>query len=174
MRERLRVTSRGQAALRCLVLLGPVVALLLTGPAGAWPPVWLAVLVALLAGGHAAYPESPAGTAATLLVLAWWGLGLRDGLQPAAVPAATALLLAHVAALVAAYGPVELVLGAPLLRRWGWRTAALLPVAPLGYLALRAVSGTEPPYVWLLGVTTAFGAVLAGSVWWSLGPVEPR
>jgi len=55
---------RSQLALRALVLLGPVVALLATGPAGHGPPWWLVGIVTVLAAAAAVAPDSPVGAGA--------------------------------------------------------------------------------------------------------------
>ena len=53
MTPRVKELSVSQIVLRALVVLGPVVAVLATGPAGHWPPWWMVVAVAALAAGFA-------------------------------------------------------------------------------------------------------------------------
>ena len=128
MRGRL---TPGQAVLRVLILLGPLLALLASGIAGERPPGWLVALVLALALGFAAMPDSPLGTAAMLVVVAWSGLTFRDGLPPEAVLAASGLLVAHVAAVLASYGPGDLPLDRHLARLWAVRGLAVLARADL-------------------------------------------
>ena len=98
----------GEWVLRLLIAVTPALAALCTIGAGEGPPVYLVVLLLLLGAGFAAFPESAVGLVVIVLVLAWWGLGLRDGLDPWALPAAALLLAGHVAALLVSYGPGEL------------------------------------------------------------------
>ena len=123
MRGRL---TPGQAVLRVLILLGPLLALFASGLAGERPAGWLVALVLALALGFAALPDSPLGTAAMLVVVTWWGLTFRDGLPPQAVLAASGLLVAHVAAVLASYGPGDLPLDRHLVRLWAVRGLAVL------------------------------------------------
>ncbi|QWF21073.1 hypothetical protein KM427_19290 [Nocardioides sp. LMS-CY] len=158
--------SRGQLVLRVVVLLGPVVALLASGPAGHWPPWWVIALVVGLAGGFAAFPESPVGVVAILTVLVWWTAALDDGLHPAVLVAATALLASHVAAVLASYGPGEMPVDPALLRLWAVRGTLLLVAVPLVWgLALLLRGEAEEPGIWVVGVATGLvGTVAAGVV----------
>jgi hypothetical protein len=151
----------GQWLLRALVVAGPLVALFATVPAGATPRWWLVLLVGGLAGLFALLPESAAGPAAYVLVVAWWGVGLRDGVHPAALLAAAGLLASHLAATVAALGPGTLPVDPAVLRRWGLRGLLVLPSAALT-LAVVAVVRDQPapPGLWAVGLA----ALLAGLV----------
>ncbi len=153
--------SRGQWACRLLMVLGVVGALCATIPAGATPAVWLVVLTVGLALAWAWLPEAGVGAAALLLVLAWWGIGLRDGLGWWSLLAAAGLVLAQVAAILAAYGPAELPLPLPAVRRWAGRGLGLFGLSVLVLVALLAVADTpEQPGVWLVGAAAAAGLVL--------------
>lgn len=155
----------GQAALRATMAGGPVVALLATGAAGAWPAPWLVVTVGVVALGWAAFPESAAGTGAFLLVLAWWGIGLRDGLHPASLGAAAALLVAHLAGLVAALGPGTVGLDRAVLLLWARRGLLVLLAAPPVWALAEAVDGRpEPPGVWVAGLAAVLAAVLVANL----------
>ena len=55
--------------------------------------------------GFAVLPESPSAPRVLLAVLVWWAVALDDGLHPAVLVAAAALLVAHLAAVLASYGP---------------------------------------------------------------------
>ena len=159
-----RRRTPGQVAVRAVIALGPPVALLATGPAGAWPSVLLVALVVVLSVGFAAFPESAVGSAAFVLVLAWWGVGLRDGLHPMALVAAGALVAAHVAAVLAAYGPGDLVPDPGLVRLWLVRGALVFLTAPVLLLVMRALRGApEPPLLWASAMAAAVAVlVLAG------------
>lgn len=154
-----------QLVLRALVLLGPLVALLATGPAGHWPPWWVVVPVLGLAGAFAAMPDSPVGAAVFLLVLVWWTVSLRDDIQPEAMAAAAGLLVAHLAAQVASYGPPVLPIERATLRLWGLRAVVLLATIPATWAVARLLRGQpEPSGVWILGVTAAVAATVAATV----------
>jgi hypothetical protein len=166
--QRVSELSTSQLVLRVVVLLGPVVAVLCTGPAGRWPPWWVLVVVIGLAGGFAVLPESGVGVAVLLVALIWWALALDDGLHPLVLLAAAALLASHVAALLTAYGPGEMPLHRPLLRRWLVRGALVLAVAPVtwGLAVLLRDGGDGEDGVWLMGVAVALVATVAATVAW--------
>jgi len=164
-----RLTA-GQWLLRALVAAMPVLAVLCTIGAGGAAPVWFVVLVAVLGLGWAAYPESAAGVAVLVLVLAWWGIGLRDGLDPWAVPATAAILTAHLAAVVSAYGPAQLPVDPPVARLWVRRGLAVFVPAPLLLLVATWLRGSpEPDGIWVLGLAGAFLAIVAASATFSRG-----
>jgi len=154
----------GQWALRTLVATMPALAVLCTIGAGEAAPVWFVVLVLALGVGFAAFPESAVGVVVMVLVLAWWGLGLRDGLDPWALPAAAALLVAHVSALIAAYGPPGLGLDPAVVRLWVRRGLAVSVVTPALYgVAAWLRDAPEPPGMWVIGLVAAFVATMATS-----------
>ncbi|MDF1603001.1 hypothetical protein [Nocardioides sp. YIM 152315] len=157
--------SRSQLVLRLVVLVGPVVAVLAGGPAGHWPPWWVIAVVVGLAGGFAAFPESPVGATAMLAVLVWWAAGLDDGLHPAVLVAAAALLVSHVAAVLASYGPGEMPVDPALVRLWVVRGALLLAPVPLVWgLALLLRGEPEEPGVWVVGVAAGLVVTVAAGV----------
>ena len=157
--------SRSQLVLRIVVLLGPVVAVLASGPAGHWPPWWVIAMVAGLAGGFAAFPESAVGATAMLAVLVWWVVALDDGLHPTVLVAATALLVAHIAAVIASYGPGDMPVDPALLRLWVVRGALLLATAPLVWgLALLLRGEPEQPGIWVVGVAAGLVVTVAAGV----------
>jgi len=164
-----RLTA-GQAVLRALVLLGPTLALLTTGLAGVLPAGWLVALVLVLSVAFAAMPESPFGTAALLVVVAWWGLAFRDGLHPQAVLAAAFLLVAHVAAVLASYGPGELPLDRDLARLWARRGLVVLASSPALWAVAVGLRGQpEPAGIWVAGLAAAFSATLVASLAFRVG-----
>lgn len=155
----------GQWVLRGLIATMPVLAVLCTIGAGQAPAVWFVALVAGLGLGFAAYPESAVGIAVLVLVVAWWGVGLRDGLDPWALPAAAAILTAHLAAVVSAYGPPQLPVDPPVGWLWVRRGSAVFVAAPvLLLLATWLRDSPEPAGIWVLGLAAAFLAITAGSV----------
>jgi hypothetical protein len=156
----------GQWVLRGTVVAGILIALLATGLRGEWPSWWLVVLVLGLAVGFALLPEAPIGTTVTALVLAWWGIAFRGGPHPEALLAAAGLLTAHLAALVAGYGPGDLPVDAVTVRRWAFRGALLFLAAPAVYaVAALLRDQPEPPGIWVAGVVAALvTAVVAGIV----------
>ncbi|WP_395656064.1 hypothetical protein [Nocardioides sp.] len=155
---------RSQLLLRGVVLLGPVVALLATGPAGHWPPWWLLVPVVAGAGVAAAAPDSAAPAGVGLGVLAWWTVALGDGVPAAVLVAAPALLAAHLAALLASYGPAAMPLDAATLRLWGRRGALVLLTVPAAFVAVRLLDGEpEQPGIWVLGVAAACVATVVAT-----------
>jgi hypothetical protein len=157
--------SRSQLVLRALIALGPVVAVLAAGPAGQWPPWWMLVATLVLAGGFAAFPESAFGAGAMLIVLAWWAAGLDDGLHPAVLVAAAALLVTHVAAVLTSYGPGEMPVDAPLVWLWVRRGALALLGVPLVWgLALLLDGEPEQPGIWVVGVAAGLAATVAAAV----------
>jgi hypothetical protein len=162
MRDRL---TPGQAFLRVLILLGPPLALLTTGLVGVRPAGWLVALVLALSVAFAAMPDSPFGTAALLVVVAWWGLAFRDGLHPQAVLAAAGLVAAHVAAVLASYGPGDLPVDRGLVRLWVLRGLAVCASPPAVWALAAGLRGQpEPPGIWVAGLAAAFTATLVATV----------
>lgn len=152
--------------LRVVVGAGPVLAVLASGPQTGPAPVWLLLLVAGLAAGHAVLPESGLGTAAMLVVLAWWGLGPVSDVAapPSVVLAAAALSLSHVAAVVLAYGPSFRSPDQAVLRVWLGRAGLMTLTGALVWLSAAAAEDRPAPFgVWEAGlVVVVVGAVLAG------------
>lgn len=156
--------ARSQLLLRAVVFLGPVLAVLATGPAGNWPPWWIAGIVVLIAAAAAYDPDAPYGTGAGLVVLGWWAIALGDGLPASILVAALGLVAAHVAALLASYGPATMPVDAATLRLWGGRCAAVLITVPAAWaLALLLRGEPEQPGIWLLGAATAFVATVVAT-----------
>lgn len=164
--------TRGQLLLRAVVAAGPVAALLATALVGPAPAVWLLLLTAVLAVGFAVRPESLVGAAAYLVVLAWWGISMRDGLHAEALLAAAALVASHVAAVVTSYGPVDLPVERRVLGRWVRRgLLVLLPAVAVWALADTVREDPEQPGIWIAGLVVALAAAVAGAV---VGGTRPR
>jgi hypothetical protein len=165
--------SRSQQVLRLLVLLGPVVALLASGPAGHWPPWYVVLVVVGLAAAAATAPESPVAGAGILAVLVWWAAGLDDGLHPAVLVAAAALLVGHVAAVLTSYGPGEMPVDAALVLRWVGRALLVLVPVPLVWWLARALRDQpDEPGVWVVGLAVGLAATVAAGVALTARPQE--
>jgi hypothetical protein len=155
---------RSQLLLRALVLLGPVVAVLATGPAGSWPPWWLVAGVVALAGAGAVASDSQLLSGAGLVALVWWTIGLDDDLTGWVVVAAAALVVGHVAALLASYGPATMPVHPSLVRLWTRRGGLVLLVVPAAWAVTRLLRGDpEQPGIWVLGVATVLVATLVAT-----------
>ena len=157
--------STGQWALRAVMVLGIQLALLATVPLGVVPKVWLVLVVVTLSLAYARAPGGVYGTVAMGFVIVWWGISLRDGLQPWALLAAAGLLAAHVAGVLATYGPDDLGVDRAVVRLWVLRAAgAYLLVPLLGAVALVLRDRPEPPGVWVAGLVAALAATLVAAV----------
>jgi len=153
--------SRGQWALRLLVLLGPVVALLAQWPSLGAPRPWLIALTVALAAGFALVPESVVGAVVLLLVAFSWVNGLEHRLPLGALVAAAGLLVSHLAALLASYGPARLPVSAPVARLWARRGVLLFLSAPAVWLlALGVRRLPDSGSVWVLGLVVALSVVV--------------
>lgn len=158
------VWTPGQVLLRSLVALGPMIALLTAGLVGHPPPVWLLLVTLALALGFAWQPGSVLGTTVLIVVLAWWALATEDVLQAETLAAAAGLLVSHVAAVLASYGPAALPIDPALARLWALRGVLVFSAAPLTWVVATALrGGPDIEGVWVVGVVVAVGAVtLAG------------
>jgi hypothetical protein len=168
-----REWTRGQWLLRVVMLLGPLVAL-----GARWPsdpsPVWLVLLTLVLSAAWAMAPESVVGAVVLALVAFAWVAGSNGDLPGGAVLAAVAMLAAHLAAIVASYGPDALPVSASVVRLWLWRGLGVALVAPLVWsaaLAVREVPGSDT--VWLLGMAVALSVtIVAAAATQSARPAE--
>lgn len=156
--------SRSQIALRVLVFLGPSVAVLATGLAGNWPPVLVIGAVVATAAAAAWAPDAPYGTGAGLVVVGWWAIALEDTLPASILVAALALVLAHVAAVLASYGPPTMPVDVATVGLWVRRGALVLLTVPAAWALAQLLRG-EPaqPGIWLLGALAAFVATVAAT-----------
>lgn len=154
-----------QVAVRALVVLGPVFALVAAAPAGHRPSWWLVAAVLALSGASAWVPDSPFGVTPFLVVLGWWALGLGEALSGWVLLATAALVVAHLAGVLASYGPATMPLDGAVVRLWCRRGALVLLTVPAAWLMARLLHGEpEQPGIWLLGVAVACVAMIAGSV----------
>jgi hypothetical protein len=157
--------TRSQLVLRTLVLLGPVVAVLASGPAGNWPSWWAVVLVLATAGAASWQPDGPFPACAGLVVLGWWAVAVGDRVPVAVLVAAAALVVGHVAALLASYGPESMPIDTATVLLWVRRGALVLLVVPVAWgLARLLRDQPEQPGVWVLGVAAAFVAMVVATV----------
>jgi hypothetical protein len=146
------------------VLLGPVVALLATGPAGNWPGGWLVALTVVMSAGFAAMPESGLGTAVLCVVIGWWGVDV-ESVPVEAIVAGTSLVAAHVCAVLLSYGPMQLPVDRRVAVRWLRRGALLALSGPMAWLLALAVDGhPAPPGIWVAAlVATVVGSAVAAA-----------
>lgn len=166
-----RQWSPGQWALRSVIVLGSVGALVSTVPAGATPPVWLVGLVLVISLGGARYPDSGAVAGALVIVVVWWGIGLRDGLHPAALIASAGLVAAHVAATVADLGPGAVPLDRRVLVRWSLRGLLVWLSTPLAWgVAVLVRDQPAPAGIWLAGLVAALAGLLTANLLLTRGP----
>jgi hypothetical protein len=157
--------SLGEWVLRALIAVTPALAAVCTVGAGEGPPTWFVAVLLLLGIGFAAFPESAVGLVAIVLVLAWWGLGLRDGLDPWSLLAAALLLTGHLAALLVSYGPGELEVDPRVVRLWVGRGLLVVLAAPVFYVVGVVLRyAPEPPGMWVTGLTVAFAATMTAAV----------
>jgi len=144
-----RTWSRSQVLCRAVVAVLPVVALLVA-PVRPNP-----VVLALVAAGSvlwAALPELAAGPIVLLSVMAWCALAVPDPLRPGVLAAALALSAAHVAGLLAAYGPARAALDRRLVLVWVRRGLLGFVAAPVAYAAVVGLEDGADPIMWPLGV----------------------
>jgi hypothetical protein len=138
-----RTWSRSQVSCRALVAVLPLVALLVA-------PVRPGVVVVLLVGAGAmvwaALPELAAGPIVLLSVMVWWALAVPDPLRPGVLAAA------HVAGLLAAYGPARAALDRRLVLVWVRRGLLGFVAAPVAYAAVVGLDEGADPLMWPLGV----------------------
>lgn len=169
----MRTWPLSQVAVRALVLLGPLTALAAAAAADVPPPGWVAALVVALAVGWAFLPESLLGTLCLAVVLAWWGVADLTTVPPEALVAALALLVAHVAAVAAAYGPPEMAVDGATARLWLVRGTLVFLAAPAVWVLVVLVRDQpEPPGVWIAGMAAVVVAAVVAAVAFG-APGEP-
>jgi hypothetical protein len=146
--------------LRAVVFLAPLVALLAGVPQGHSPPAWLVVVLAIFSLTYAAMPEHYVGSAALVIVVAWWVIDVGDALPLSSVVAAAALLTAQLAGTVAAYGPPRLAPDPGVVLLWARRGALLWATAAVTWFVVVAEDGrANSASYWVVGL--AVGLVLA-------------
>lgn len=146
--------------LRAVIFLAPLAALLAGFTQGYRPPVWLVVVLAMFSFAYAAIPEHYVGSACLVIVVVWWVLNAGDALPLSSVGAAGALLVAHLAGTVAAYGPRQLSPDPGTVLLWVRRGVALWATAALTWFVVVAGTGhATSASSWVVGLVA--GLVLA-------------
>lgn len=173
MTRLLRRLPKAQWALRAAVAAGIVLALLAPGIDGDVPRGWLVGIGVVLALGAAITPDRDAATVACCWVLVVWVVSDRDTVGAGALVAATGLVLAHVAASLAAYGPTGMTPDVRLVLLWMRR--ALIVLAPSALVAvvsslLSAPSGAAGSWLWVVGTLLVAGLAAGVSVLHRTGP----
>jgi hypothetical protein len=140
--------------LRALVLALPCVALALALPE---VPHWAVLLgVPVSAAAWARTPDHAVGVVPLVLVGGWWAA--HDVLDWRVPVVAVLLVGTHLAATLAAYGPMTLPLDPRLARLWLARGLLALVPVPVAWLAVRGLDPAwAPPGTWL----ATGGAVVA-------------
>jgi len=149
-----------QWVLRAGCCVAPLVAVLVSVPAGATLPPRLFVGLVLVALLGAAYPESPSAILAPLVVIGWWATRVEDQTHPLVLVAAAALLVGHACAVVAGLGPPSYDVERATLLLWARRVAMLFPVSVLAWLVTRAAEGQSYLRVWVLAAAVAVGLLV--------------
>jgi hypothetical protein len=164
--------TAGQWALRLVVVLAPMLALVVRGQVLGGLPPWALVVMLALCVGWALAPESVAGVA--VLVLVGWSWAGATGEPSAAVlAAAAAMLVAHLAALVLSYGPDRLPVQWTVVRVWAVRGAMVFPTAVVAWLLARGVRELpDSDNVWVVGIVVALTVVVVATV--TLQSLMPR
>ena len=157
--------ARSQLVLRALVLVGPVVAVTVSGPAGHGPPWWLVLVVAALSGASAWFADATFAVAPLLVAVGWWAAALGATTSAWLLVAAAALVVAHVAGLLASYGPPTMPVDRAVTRLWVRRGVLVLLTAPVAWAAVLLLDDQpEQPGIWVLGVGVACLATVAATV----------
>jgi hypothetical protein len=150
--------------LRGVLAAGLVLALVAGIPEGYTPPV---LLVGVVVAGAlvAAFRPDSLGVSVTMgVVIFWWALQLRSEMPGAVLVSAAGLVVAHVAATLLTYGPVNLQVDPQLALLWAMRGAMTWTAALAVWAVARAYTGHgSPTLFWLAGLAAAVvGAVVAG------------
>jgi hypothetical protein len=133
----------------------PVVALLV---APVRPSLLVAALVVVGSVLWCVFPELAAGPVVLLAVMVWWSLAVPDPVQPRVLAAALALVAAHVAGLLASYGPARAALDRGLVVMWVRRGLLAFVAAPVAYAT---VVGLDDPDARMWPLAVAVLVVLA-------------
>ena len=170
--ERLSRASRQQVVLRGVAGLAAVqFPLLIVLAGGTFHP-----LITLALMGHVALvlvlPDSDAPTLLVLAFGALWAISLPSTMTEWTLVAAADLLVLHLACTLASYGPPQLVLDRAMLLLWAGRSALLMAVTALVWLAARLLGGldTEPSRL----LTAAAFSLLLGWVGFLFGRLVTR
>lgn len=150
--------------LRGLTGLGPAAAAWCAVGAGAGAG-WAVVVIGVVGAVGALLPDSPAPTAALAAAVLLWALGGATADSMLLLPAAAAVVITHVAACLASYGPPGVALPGTLLTRWAGRAALLWLPAPVAWGTVRlARDGGEVAGMWPLAAVLLVGAAVGTAV----------
>jgi hypothetical protein len=156
--------TRGQWALRLVVVTGPLLALYARTPSLGAPRLWIVALVVALAVGWALVPESVVGAVALLVVGFSWASSDTVDVPVGALVAALGMLAAHLAALVSSYGPPRLPVDRGVARLWALRGAAVFAAAVLVWLLARVVADLpDSSSVWVVGLVVALSVLVVAA-----------
>ncbi|NYE37532.1 hypothetical protein F4692_002665 [Nocardioides cavernae] len=145
-------TTGPVATLRAMLLLLPCAALALALPE---VPHWAVVAgVVVSSAVWARTPDHAAGVVSLVLVAGWWAS--RGVVDWRVLVVAVLLLVAHVCATLASYGPPTMAVDRRLARLWFSRALLALVPVPVAWLAVRGLDPElAPSWLWL-----ATGAVV--------------
>ena len=159
-----RSWSAGQWVLRVVMVAGPLVALFARTPSLGAPPAWGVIVVLVLGMGWTLLPESVIGAVMLLAVGFSWASGDTTDVSAWVLVAALGLLAAHLASLVASYGPPRLPVDPGVTRLWALRGAGVFGTAVAVWLVARAVADLpDSPTVWVLGLVVALSVVVVAA-----------
>ena len=143
--------------LRALLLVLPCAALGLALPQ--WPHGLVVAGVVLSAAGWAWFPDHAVGVVPLALVAGWWAV--HDVVDWRLLVVGVLLAAAHVAAVLASYGPATLPIDPRLTRLWLARGLFALVPLPVTWLAVRVLDPElAPSGLWLLTGVAAVGLLL--------------
>jgi hypothetical protein len=166
----------GQWLLRVVIVLAPLAAVLAALPAGGRPHAPFLVALVLVSALFALFPASLAGVLVLLMPAVWWAV-VPDPMHPMCLVAAALLLVCHLAALLASYGPDRLPLDPALAGLWARRGVLLVLAAPVVWVTASVLDGErERPGMWVAGLVAAcLGAAFATVVFAEgPGPGDPE
>jgi len=108
-----------------------------------------------------------------LLIGGYWAMQVDENLSLSLLVVTLALLVFHVACLLASYGPPSVVLDPRLLKLWAVRSSVAFAAALLVWLAGRVASGLDLPGSGLLlaaALLVLIGWATLLSRWLAVGP----
>jgi hypothetical protein len=165
--------SRGQWALRLVVVAGSALALFSRTPSLGAPQPWIAVIVVALAVGWALFPESVVGSVTLLAVGFSWASSDVTEVPVAALVASLGMLAAHVAAVVVSYGPARLPVDLRVARLWALRGGGAFGAAVLVWVLARTVADLpDSGSVWVLGLVVTLSVVVVAAA--AIQAANPR
>jgi hypothetical protein len=149
---------------RAVVFASLLLALLAGVPAGYHPQPFVIGVVGVAALASAFRPDHLIVSLTMALLVVWWARDLHSQMPAVVLVVAAALVVAHVAATVLAYGPPTLPVDPRLAMLWSARGSLVWLAALLVWGVARTYSGHGTPTLfWLGGLAAALvGSVAAG------------